>query len=210
MVNEVLFPHQKLQTKIEPIDFSGYEFGPVMNLPGKVNEIQLTNGYDPEKIKASMPAVGGYNEKRNSMYISPIYKNGRNIHMGFDIWMPAGEDVFSFYDGYILFARDNDNPLDYGPTIVTEHKLGKRNLYALFGHMSRQSLEGLDSGQEITKGQKIGELGDEHENGGWLPHLHLQLSYIRPDEADMPGVVSEQDRQVALQCYPDPENIIKY
>lgn len=209
MQQKVLFPHQRLLTNIEPIEFTAFNYEPVIKMPDSWNEMDLTGGYDPEKIRAMMPAAGGYDEKRNNMYISPIYKNGRNIHMGFDIWMPAGTPVFSFFDGRVLSFADNDNPRDYGPTLVTEHILGGRPLYALFGHLSRESLEHLRVDQQVDKGQKLADLGDEHENGGWVPHLHLQLSYIKPETPDLPGVVSEQDRQIALECYPDPKNVLK-
>lgn len=208
MYTDIHFPHKKIKKEIAPIDFSNYDFSQVVDLPGDYEVVDLSRGYDTEKLNNTHAAVGGYNEKRNNMYISPIYKNGRNVHMGLDIWMPAGTPVYSFYDGRVLFFRDNNNPRDYGPTVVTEHQLGGREMYALYGHLNTECINNLNNGQELKKGEKIGEMGTEEENGGWVPHLHFQLSYIRPDEPDMPGVVSEQDRELALMCYPDPRNVL--
>ena len=51
-------------------------------------------------------------------------------------------------------------------------------------------------------------LGDEKENGGWPPHLHIQLSFKKPDNLDIPGVVSLADRLEALDLYPDPRQVL--
>lgn len=208
MYKEIHFPHKKTNRNIRPIEFDRFEFAPVVDLPESYEVVDLSKGYDPEKLREYNAAVGGYNEKRNNMYISPIYKNGRNIHMGVDFWLPAGTPVYSFYDGRVLFYRDNKNPRDYGPTVITEHKLGSRHLYALYGHLNTKGIYELEEGQPLKKGEPIAEIGGESENGGWEPHLHFQLSYIRPDEPDLPGVVSEQDRELALKCYPDPRRVL--
>ena len=46
-------------------------------------------------------------------------------------------------------------------------------------------------------------MGDKHENGGWEPHLHFNLSLVEPETHDMPGVVSPENRLEALAKYPD-------
>ena len=39
----------------------------------------------------------------------------------------------------------------------------------------RPAPSGLAPGDAIARGDVVGRLGDETENGGWAPHLHLQL-----------------------------------
>jgi hypothetical protein len=51
-------------------------------------------------------------------------------------------------------------------------------------------------------------IGAEHENGGWPPHLHLQLSVNEPVGNDLPGVVTDEERLQALKDYPDPRLIV--
>ena len=51
-------------------------------------------------------------------------------------------------------------------------------------------------------------MGDKHENGGWDPHLHFQLSLIEPSTHDMPGVVDPNDREEFLINYPDPRLVM--
>jgi peptidoglycan LD-endopeptidase LytH len=132
----------------------------------------------------------------------------RNIHMGIDIFAPVGTPVYSFAPGKIFLFKYNSLPLDYGYTLVTEHDLGNQKIYALYGHLNQRSLEGKVQGQPIQSGEVIAWIGDRHENGGWLPHLHFQISLEEPKDADMPGVVSSENLAQALQKYPDPRIIL--
>ena len=192
-------------------DFFSHDFAPVMNYPDNTGELHIfdfTQGYDPESIPEQQWGIGRYNEKRTNMYDTPLFGGVRNVHMGIDIWAPAGAPVFSFDDGTIVYMRENDKPGDYGPTIVVRYNLSGQKIYALYGHLSRESLEMTEVGDRVAKRQKIATLGNETVNGGWEPHLHFQLSTEDPGEADMPGVVAEENRKEALQMYPDPRLVL--
>lgn len=187
-----------------------YDFAPVMNYPDpdRLFVLDLSKGYDPDFIRTKTWAVGKYNEKRTGMYTAEQYRGKRDIHMGIDIWTRAGAPVFSFYDGKIAYMKDHRQDGNYGPTLVLEYKLNANSLFALYGHLSRASLDKLKVGQKVERGQKIAELGSEEVNGGWAPHLHFQLSAEDPGGADMPGVVADEEREQALQTYPDPRLVL--
>eukprot|EP00966_Prymnesium_polylepis_P148582 3432355-Prymnesium_polylepis.1 len=51
-------------------------------------------------------------------------------------------------------------------------------------------------------------MGGVHENGGWPSHVHFQLSVVRPETHDMPGVVSASQHHAALKRYPDPRMVL--
>lgn len=183
-------------------------FHPLVKAGRKLRHIDLSGGYDPDALKEGDWGVGGYAEARPGMYTSHIFGGRRYIHMGIDIWAPAGTPVYCFCDGIIMGYRDNDNPLDYGPTIITSHEIDGLALYALHGHLSRECLKRLSTGMEIKAGDLLGDLGTEQENGGWVPHLHFQLSRVKPDVPDMPGVVAPEELEEALQTYPDPRTVL--
>ena len=212
-------------------------FHPVIDIGDTWEVLDLTKGYEPQAISLDPPSIGRYNEHRRRMYTTGLFKGVRNIHMGIDIWVPEGTPVCSFADGRVLFFRDNDNPGDYGPTIVTEHRvrLGPHppetkhlpgakhppestnppesihppeSIYALYGHLSRKSLENVTEGMLLEAGQPFAEVGGAHENGGWVPHLHFQLSRERPPVPDLPGVVAPEDHEHALRMYPDPQLVL--
>ncbi len=125
--------------------------------------------------------ANGYLEQR-SFYNTPAFQrnlNGaieyRNIHLGTDFWVPAGTAVHAPAEGKVVISHNNDYHKDYGPTLVLEHQFSDLEFYTLYGHLSRSSLELSEVGKTITKGTKIGYIGNERENGHWVPHLHFQL-----------------------------------
>lgn len=190
------------------LDFSQFAFVPVIDLPETYEVFDFTKSYDPHRNLKSPYGIGRYNEKRPTMYTHEQYKNQRNIHMGIDIAAPIGTPIKSFYAGTLLNFANNSQPGDYGYTLVVEYDLDDYKLYALYGHLSRTSLQNKKSGQKVNKGEVIAWVGDKIENGGWNPHLHFQLSWQRPEVADMPGVVSAKDHELALKIYPDPQFVL--
>jgi hypothetical protein len=126
--------------------------------------------------------IGRYAEAR-AVYDTKAYasifdpRDRRNVHLGIDLGVPAGTAVHAPLEGTVHSFADNDIPGDYGPTIILEHH--PRGLatafYTLYGHLQRRSLDGLGRRQSVARGQRIGWIGEDHENGGWPPHLHFQI-----------------------------------
>ncbi|MEZ4873155.1 MAG: peptidoglycan DD-metalloendopeptidase family protein [Bdellovibrionales bacterium] len=139
------------------------------------------------------------------MYVGDAYElEKRDIHMGIDIQAPARTPVRAFYSGRIYGLKDNNQPLDYGPTIVTEHFINETKYWVLWGHLSRESLCRWQVGDPFNGGDEIATLGEPEVNGGWPSHLHFQVSLVEPDDVNFPGVVSEGQLEAALKRYPDP------
>lgn len=193
-------------------DFASFEFGHVIELPESYDIYDFSNGYDPERARGSLYGIGRYNERRPGMYqtdlFTPNAAGARDIHVGIDIAAPVGSPVYAFFDGSIYMVGVNPAPGDYGGTIITEHRLGERTLWALHGHLSHSSALGWNPGQSFKRGDVIARLGDKAENGGWNPHLHFQLSWIKPERCDLPGAVSSKDLNWALENFPDPRFVL--
>jgi 4-aminobutyrate aminotransferase-like enzyme len=65
-------------------------------------------------------------------------------------------------------------------------------------------------GQIIKKGDVIGWIGDETVNGGWVPHLHLQLiTDMLEKQGDFPGVTQASKRVIWLSISPDANLIAR-
>ena len=88
--------------------------------------------------------------------------------------------------------------------LVIEHTLNGRKVWALYGHLSAPSTATKRHGDRVQRGDAIAWIGDKHENGGWPPHVHFQLSLKEPETHDMPGVVTTSQHAEALKTYPDP------
>ena len=189
-------------------DISNISFENIIDLPDNVYVHDFESNNKFQKTSNSF-SIGRYNEKRPNMYEGDLFeKTNRFIHMGIDIGAPVGTPVLSFYDGEIFLFKYNDQKLDYGYTIITKHQINGQNIYALYGHLSNSSIKNKKIGQKIHSGEVLAFLGSEDENGGWPPHVHFQLSLIKPEECDLPGVVSEEDHDIALKIFPDPRMVL--
>lgn len=157
--------------------------------------------------------LGGYGEER-SIYTSPLFapkgEEPRTVHLGLDIFAAAGTPVASPLAARVHSFADNDNRGDYGPCIILEHAPAPGVCFhTLWGHLARESLDGLKAGQALLEGQRIGLLGAEHENGGWPPHLHLQVILdIGVHRGDYPGVCRKSEQAGWLANCPDPRGLL--
>jgi len=185
---------------------------PVMDLPDDYGEFNLTSEFDRDSITAFVKsggwAVGGYLEKRGVMYSAPRYADGRNIHMGIDIWAKAGEPVYAVLDGVVAYSTFQNDEGNYGGTLILKHMVEGQEIFALYGHLSKESLELHINGEKKKKGEVVGWLGEESENGNWPTHLHYQLCIEDPGEPDMPGVVAKENLIPARERYPDPRILL--
>jgi murein DD-endopeptidase MepM/ murein hydrolase activator NlpD len=164
-------------------------------------------------------SVGRYNEHRPQMYTTELFEGVRDIHVGLDLGGPAGTPVHAFADGVIYDFGVNDEDGSYGPTLITEHHLSLPmnpggpitgapvTFWVLYGPLSLESIEHLKKGQSFVRGEQLATLGVEEENGGWPPHVHVQMSLEAPRDCDLPGVVESSQQKKALELYPDPRLI---
>lgn len=157
--------------------------------------------------------IGGYMEHRTIYQRSALfdtYDEPRRLHLGVDLWAPAGTAVYAPLAGKVHSFQDNDHFGDYGPTIILQHELDSLTLFSLYGHLSRQSLVSLAVGQQIEPGQKIAELGHADENGSWPPHLHFQLMFdLLGKSGDFPGVGKFSEQSLLSENIPDPAVILQ-
>lgn len=158
--------------------------------------------------------IGGYNEHRILYARSAHFdheEEPRRLHLGTDIWGPAGTPVYSPLEGRVHSFNFNNNFGDYGATIILEHNLEGNLLHTLFGHLDLASLQGLEPGKYIERGQQIARFGVPSENGFWPPHLHLQLICdMQGYSGDYPGVCRFSQREEYLNNCPDPDLILQY
>jgi murein DD-endopeptidase MepM/ murein hydrolase activator NlpD len=166
------------------------------------------------KEAGALYGIGGYNEKRGWYARGEQFSHEdevRSIHLGVDIWTPAGMQVFTPYDAVVHSAQDNALLGDYGPTIILTHTLEGETFYSLYGHLSRESLSGMTPGVAIKKGACIGTIGAPPSNGDWPPHLHFQLMIdMLGKTGDFPGVAAESERDLYLMLCPDPNLVLRF
>lgn len=159
--------------------------------------------------------VGRYDEPR-LIYTSDLFRDeatgeNRTIHLGIDLFCDAGKPIFAPLDGEVFAFAYNPAPLDYGHLIILRHKIDEScDFFTLYGHLGKESIENLQVGQQIKKGERIGVIGEPHENGGWSPHLHFQIiTDLLELGLDFPGVARESEREIWKSFSPDANLILQ-
>lgn len=91
----------------------------------------------------------------------------QNIHNGLDISVPAGTNVHAMADGIVRIAGEN---FYYnGNFVLIDHGQGLSSVYLHFSKLN------VSTGDTVTKGQKIGEVGTTGRSTG--PHLHWGVNW---------------------------------
>jgi 4-aminobutyrate aminotransferase-like enzyme/murein DD-endopeptidase MepM/ murein hydrolase activator NlpD len=161
-------------------------------------------------------ALGRYDEPR-LLYSSPLFAGAespleerRTIHLGLDIFCDAGTVVHAPLRGTVHAFAYNPASLDYGGVIILRHTTDDgTEFFSLYGHLSRASLSGVTVGRVIERGTRFAALGAPDENGGWTPHLHLQLfTDLLGLGTDVPGVVRASHRSTWRSICPDPNLVV--
>jgi murein DD-endopeptidase MepM/ murein hydrolase activator NlpD len=199
--------------KLLPLDFTANN---TALTPEILNDVNLFSLWVEEKLAQNHAkyGIGGYNEHRTIYSLSNHFDakdEPRRLHLGIDIWAPAETPVYNFYDATVHSFAFNDNHGDYGATIILQYQMDDLTLFALYGHLSLASLDGLKNGQFIPSGKQFATFGIPSENGHWPPHLHFQLMFdMQGMMGDYPGVCQFSKRDNYLRNCPNPALILKH
>jgi len=88
----------------------------------------------------------------------------REHHYGVDIRLPTGSRIVAAADGYVRFSGYNSG---FGNFIIIDHCSVYSTLYA------HNSLNRVQAGQRVTRGQHIADVGSTGRSTG--PHLHFEI-----------------------------------
>jgi len=222
-------PFDPARDKLYPFDFTGNN---TELLPEDIADTGRFALYINRKLDARQAryGFGGYGEHRtlyarSKHFDQPVQGSEaaravsagssseaepRRLHLGIDIWGPAGTKVMSPLDGIVHSFNFNNNDSDYGTTIILSHNLEGRSFHTLYGHLSLNSIKNLSEGRNIRRGEVIAEFGMRFENGNWPSHLHFQvIENISDWKGDYPGVCRFSEKEQWLDNCPDPDLILQ-
>lgn len=154
--------------------------------------------------------IGPWGEARTvyagEMFVSRLVENTRRTHhLGLDLFMAAGTKVFTPVAATVVSVEIEQDPLGYGCLIALRHEPeGCPPFVSLWGHMAHEAMGRIKAGDRLEAGALVGEMGAPKENGGWAPHLHLQLSVDTSLSAtEILGVGEPQYLDVWAELFPD-------
>lgn|GEM_PF-3510569 len=128
---------------------------------------------------SSRAAVAGVWQTPLTFWLVDGYGFGEYVgtdwyHLGEDAHGDPGTEVHASANGTVRLAKDM-NGGGWGGIILAEHTdQAGTQVVSLYGHLDASSFQ-VTEGQEISRGQLIGYLGDSSVNGGWPPHLHFAI-----------------------------------
>lgn len=138
----------------------------------RVKQVQLS-GLGKSLMMTMTPSGHAVSEYRGLTskfgYRKHPITNKRHFHGGLDYRSKTGEDVIATADGvvsYSSFSKDTG----FGNLVTIQHANGFKTRY---GHLSQRSVK---TGQLVSKGQKIGEVGSTGRSSG--PHLHYEVWFL--------------------------------
>ena len=186
--------------------------------PGQAETETLTAKVFGEMKRAGVAVgVGRYDEARG-IYLSGLFGAGdrptderRTVHLGIDLFVTPGSAVRAPLEGVVHTLARNAAPQDYGPLVILGHETGDGTpFFTLYGHLTEDTLERLEVGQAVDRGQEIARVGTPPTNGGWTPHLHFQVILDLLDRGqDFPGVAHASQRAVWTALSPDPNVLLR-
>ncbi|MES3035458.1 MAG: aminotransferase class III-fold pyridoxal phosphate-dependent enzyme [Gemmatimonadota bacterium] len=165
--------------------------------------------------RAATIGVGGYGEARLIYHWpnEPTHRQPRTIHIGLDLSLAAGSPLYAPLDGTVYGFDDADQYHDYGPHIVLRHVTtgdDPQEFFTFYGHLTRDSLRGLEVGATVRQGAEFARIGSAPTNGHWWAHVHVQLV---TDMLDVPsnvdGAVRASQRAVWESVFPDPNLFLR-
>ncbi|WP_151089379.1 peptidoglycan DD-metalloendopeptidase family protein [Hymenobacter baengnokdamensis] len=207
-----LFPFSLRGPQVALLDFTAAN--PLLSHPERLRDTTVFDELVREMLaeQHATVGIGGYLENRVIYRRSPHFDAAtepRSLHLGIDVWVPAGTPVAAPLPAVVHSLADNNNFGDYGPTIILQHELEGIAFFSLYGHLTRTDLAGLRTGQALAAGAVFCHVGPHPENGDWPPHLHFQLMRdMQGRWGDFPGVAPPSEQEYWAALCPDPNVFI--
>ena len=133
----------------------------------------LSMAKDKERMSEHIPAIWPIDKKLlRNLYsygwrTDPVY-GGPDFHEGMDFSGNTGTPIYSTGNGRV--SKLERIRSGYGNNIIVDHGYGYKTRYA---HLSKIDVV---VGQEVKRGEKIGEMGNTGKSTG--PHLHYEVIYL--------------------------------
>ncbi len=177
-------------------------------LPLGADGVELAAAGDPgdraafaaavERLRGGRIGVGRYGEARlfhrEPAFREPTEDGGewRTVAAGVDLFAAAGTEVRAPLEGVVHALREGE--------VVLRHASGDGEFFASYRGVAARELA---PGSRVGRGEPFAALLPPERNGGWPPHVHVQVAADELAER-LPAVVRPSQRRIWESVCPDP------
>ena len=193
------------------------DFGMSSRLLARVSDLADPAAYAQplrDFLGDGLVGIGYYNETR-PIYLADMFAidhhERRTVHLGVDLFAPPYSPIYAPLAGTIHSLANHREEQDYGPALILKHEpTAEICFFTLYGHLSPETLDRWQVGQQVDAGALLAYVGDYPDNGNWAPHLHIQIISDMLDNGDnFPGVCSPNSRDLWTSLSPDPNHFLR-
>jgi len=147
---------------------------------------------------------GGFGEDRVELWSGFERSVEKMVHLGVDFNnLPEYEPVCALAGGKVIHVMLDESPFNgWGGRVMIQDD----TYVYLYGHLFPDAAYLVEEDDDIAEGDIVGYVGPPEMNGGWFPHLHLQImthAYVKRFEKDL-ALLDGYDFQGHLEGIVDP------
>ncbi len=159
-------------------------------------------------------SYGGWMEDRGTLWKGSYLDEQSNyMHVGIDINALADTPIAMDMHGEVV-RIDDDFPEEggWGPRVIV--RLTDSPFFLIYAHLNESI--GCKVGDMLSPGTIFASIGRPPHNGGWFPHLHVQVlspeayATLADNAESIDGYVSKETKEEAVRLFPDPLLFIRF
>ena len=156
--------------------------------------------------------VAPYLEERSLILAQfpQMVQEERFFHMGLDIIVPAGFQLFAPLEGEVFDAGIDGGQGNYGGYVILKHEENGARFYSFYGHLDSASLP--EKGATVKAKEAFAKIGEKTDSGGWFTHVHLQILTEKAVQKGwlLKGYLSRANLAQAQDWFPSPYPLFRY
>ncbi|MEX2610224.1 MAG: aminotransferase class III-fold pyridoxal phosphate-dependent enzyme [Gemmatimonadota bacterium] len=178
--------------------------------PGSVAAAEAGAALEPAAWHAviAAPAVAPWGASRRldapevAAQEGPDRISYRTRHLGADLFLPAGTPLRVPLEGVVRAVCTGPR----GATLVLAHEVDGAAFHTRWTGLASASVAALREEARMRAGEPLGDVAYHGENGGWPPHVHVQLAATDP--AGIPDTAAPDEWPWLAALCPDPAALL--
>ena len=110
-------------------------------------------------MMADLDVLAGHYAEDRDVYRGEAFEGEeRTVHLGLDLFQPAGSKVYAPYDGVVEVVEARPAAGDYGHVVILRHRTAAGTpFWTLYGHLGPSVVDDLQGGADVAAGARAAE-----------------------------------------------------